>query len=85
MTGETIVGIAFLDRGVLPTANGDMVSLQMVLFNYFKMEDKFSVLAEVHLTKELGPLLTIIPTCVEVDCLVQMMNKQHHKLKIGWY
>ncbi len=32
MTGETIVGIALLDGGVLPTANGDMVGLQMVMW-----------------------------------------------------
>ncbi len=48
MTGEMIVGIALLDRGVSPTINGGVVSLRMVLFNYFKMEDEFSVFAELH-------------------------------------
>jgi hypothetical protein len=76
MTGEMIVGIALLDGGVSPTANGDAVSLRMVLFNYFKMEDKFSVFAELHQTKELGPILAIIPACKEAKYLIQMMNKQ---------
>jgi hypothetical protein len=76
MSGETIVGIALLDRGVSPMIDGGVVSLQMVLFNYFKMEDKFSVLAELHQPKELGPVLAIIPTCKEAKRLVDMMNKQ---------
>ncbi len=76
MTGETIVGIALLDGGVSPTANGDAVSLRMVLFNYFKMEDRFFVFAELHQTKELGPVLAIIPACKEAERLVHMMNKQ---------
>jgi hypothetical protein len=75
MTGETIVGIGLLDGGVLPTANGDAVILQMVLFNYFKMEDKFSVFAELHQTKELKPVLVIIPACKEAERLMHMMNK----------
>jgi hypothetical protein len=76
MTGETIVGIALLDGGVSPTVNRDAVSLRMVLFNYFKMEDKFSVFAELHQTEELGPVLAIIPACKEAERLIQMMNKR---------
>jgi hypothetical protein len=76
MMGEMIVGIALLDGGVSPTANGDAVSLRMVLFNYFKMEDKFSVFAELHQTEELGPILAIIPACKEAKHLIQMMNKK---------
>jgi hypothetical protein len=76
MTGEMIVGIALLDGGVLPTANGDAVSLQLVLFNYFKMEDEFSIFAELHQTKELGPVLEIIPACQEAERFVQMTKKQ---------
>ncbi len=76
MTGETIIGIALLHGGVLPTANGDAVSLQMILFNYFKLEDEFSVLSELHQTEELGPVLAIIFACKEAERLVQMMNKQ---------
>jgi hypothetical protein len=76
MTGETIVGIALLDGGVSLTANGDAVSLRMVLFNYFKMEDRFSIFAELHQTKELGSVLAIIPACKEAEHLVHMMNKQ---------
>ena len=53
-----------------------MVSLGMTLINYFKMEDEFSVFAELHQTKELRPVLAIIPTCKEVERLNQMMNKQ---------
>jgi hypothetical protein len=48
MMGETIVGIAFLDGGVLPTANGDAVRLRMEFFSYFTMVDKFTVFAELH-------------------------------------
>ena len=48
----------------------------MFLFNYVKMDDKFSVFAELHQTEELGPILTIIPACEEAKRLVQMMNKQ---------
>ncbi len=40
MTGETIFGIDMIDGEVAPTAGGGMVSLQMVLFSYVKMEDK---------------------------------------------
>jgi hypothetical protein len=76
MTGETIVGIVLLDGGVLSTANGDTVSIQMVLFNHFKMEDKIPVFAELHQTEEFGPVLTIVPACKEAERLVQMMNKQ---------
>ncbi len=75
MMGETIVGIALLDGGISSTANGDMVSLQMVLFNYFKMDDEFAVFAELHQTKELRPVFAIIPTCNEIEPLVQMINK----------
>ncbi len=76
MTGETIVGVALLDRGVKPTINGGVVSLRMVLFNHFKMEEIFSVFAKLHQTKELGPVLAIIPACKEAKCLIHMMNKQ---------
>ena len=48
----------------------------MILFNYVKMEDKFSVSAELHQTEELGRVLAIIPACEEAKRLVQMMNKQ---------
>jgi hypothetical protein len=48
----------------------------MVLFNYFKMEDKFSVFLELHQIKKLVPVLAIIPTCKGAEHLVQMMNKQ---------
>jgi hypothetical protein len=76
VTGETIVRIALLDGGVSPTANGDAVSLRMVLFYYFKMEDRFFVFAELHQTEELRPVLAIIPACKEVERLVHMTNKQ---------
>jgi hypothetical protein len=76
MTGMTFVGIALLDRGVVPTSNCSMVSLRMVLFHYFKMEDKFSIFAELHQNEELGPVLAIIPACKEAECLVHVMNKQ---------
>jgi hypothetical protein len=76
MTGKTVVGIALLDGGVEPTSNTSVVSLRMVLFNYFKMEDKFSVFAKLHQAKELGPVLVIIPACNEAERLVHMMNKQ---------
>jgi hypothetical protein len=76
MTGKTIVGIALLDRGVEPMSNGSMVSLKMVLFNYFKMENGFYVFAKLHQTKALGPVLVIIPACEEAKRLVHMMNKQ---------
>jgi hypothetical protein len=76
MTGETIYGIDMINGEVAPTAGGGKVSLRMVLFNYVKMEDKFSVFAELHQTEELGPVLAIIPACKEAKRLVQMMNKQ---------
>jgi hypothetical protein len=76
MTGETIFGIDLLDGEVALTEGGGKVSLWMVLFNYFKMEDKFSVFAELHQLEELGPVLAIIPACTEAERLVQMMNKQ---------
>jgi hypothetical protein len=42
MTGKAIlVGITLLDGGAEPTINGSVVSLQMVLFNYLKMEDEY--------------------------------------------
>ncbi len=53
-----------------PTINGGMVSLQMVLFNYF------TFFAKLHQTKKLGPVLTIILACEEAKHLVHMMNKQ---------
>jgi hypothetical protein len=40
------------------------------------MKDKFSVFAEVHQPKELGPVLAIILACKEAEHLVHMMNKQ---------
>jgi hypothetical protein len=70
MTGETIVRIAILDGGVFPTIDGGVVSLRMVLFNYFKMEDKFSVFAEFHQPEKLGPVLAIISACKEAKRLV---------------
>ncbi len=76
MNGKTYVGIALLDGGVEPTSYGGVVSLQMVLFNYFRMEDEFSVFADLHQTKELVPVLTIILACKEVKRLIHMMNKQ---------
>ena len=76
MTGETIFGIDMIDGEVAPTAGSGMVSLRMVLFSYVKMEDKFSVFAELHQTEELGPVLAIIPACSEAEQLVHMMNKQ---------
>jgi hypothetical protein len=47
----------------------------MGLCNYFKMEDKFSVFSEQHQTRELGPVLAIIPACKEAGRLVEMMHK----------
>ena len=77
MTGKTIVGISLLDGGACTTSDcNDTVSLRMFLFKYFKMEDTFSVFAELHQTEEMGPVLAIIPACEEAECLVQMMNKQ---------
>ena len=74
MTGETIVGIDLLDGGAYPSSESeDTVSLRMVLFNYFKMKDKFSVFAELHQTEEMGPVLAIIPACEEAERLVQMI------------
>ncbi len=40
------------------------------------MEDKFSIFAELHQPKELGPVLAIIPSCKEAKRFVHMMNKQ---------
>jgi hypothetical protein len=76
ITGEMIVGIALLDGGVSPMIDGGMVSLQMVLFNYFKLEEKFSVFAELHQPPKMGPVLAIILACKEAKCLIHMMNKQ---------
>ncbi len=76
MTGEMIAGIALLDGGVSPMIDGGVVSLQTVLFNYFIMEDKFSVFAELHQPEELGPVLAIIPACKKAEHLIHMMNKQ---------
>jgi len=76
MTGETIFGIDMIDGEVAPTAGGGMLSLRMVLFSYVKMEDKFSIFAELHQTEELGPVFAIIPACSEAERLVHMMNKQ---------
>ncbi len=76
MTGETIFGINLLNGEVALTEGRGKVSLWMVLFNYFKMEDKFSAFAELHQSEELGPVLAIIPACTEAERLVQMMNKQ---------
>jgi hypothetical protein len=71
MMGETIVEIALLLYGrVLPTANGDSVSLQMILFIYFKVEDKFTVFSELHQTEELRPVLAIIPSCMKAEHLI---------------
>jgi hypothetical protein len=39
MTGETIFGIDLLDGEVAPITGGGKVSLQMILFTYFKMKD----------------------------------------------
>ena len=76
MTGEMIFGIYMIDGEVAPPTGGGKVSLQMVLFNYVKTEDKFSVFTELHQTEELGRVLAIIPTCKKSKRLVQMMNKQ---------
>ncbi len=73
MTGESISEIFLLDGGI--QFNEGKVSLCMVLFTYFKMADKFSVLAELHQTEEMGPVLAIIPACAEAERLVHMMNK----------
>jgi hypothetical protein len=48
----------------------------MVLFNFFKIEKTFSVFAELHQPKEVGPVLAIIPACKEAERLVHMMNKE---------
>ena len=48
----------------------------MVLFNYFKMIDKFSIFVELHQPKELGPVLAIVPACKEAEHFVQILNKQ---------
>ncbi len=61
MTGKMIFGINLINGEVAPSAGRGKVSLQMVLFTYFKMEDKYSVFAELHQSKELGPVLAIIP------------------------
>jgi len=76
MTGETITGIALLDGEVSPTVRGGAVSLRMVLLNYLKMNDKFSLFVELHQTEELGPVLAIIPACTKAKTMVHMMNKQ---------
>jgi hypothetical protein len=76
MTGKTITGIALLDGEVLPTAGGGAVSLRMVMLNYLKMKDKFSLFAELHQTEELGPVLAIIPACSKAKTMVHTMNKQ---------
>ncbi len=57
-------------------AGGGVVALRMVLLNYLKMKDKFSLFAELHQTEELGPVLAIIPACSEAETMVHMMNKQ---------
>ena len=76
MMGETITGIALLDREVLPMAGGGAVLLRMVLLNYLKMGDTYSLSAELHQTEELAPVLAIIPLCSEAKIMVYMMNKQ---------
>jgi hypothetical protein len=78
MTGETITGIALLDGEVLPMAGGGVVSLRMVLLNYLKMKDKFSLFAELHRTEELGPVFAIIPACTKAKTktMIHMINKQ---------
>jgi hypothetical protein len=76
MTGKTIFGIDLINGEVAPSAGGGKVSLWMVLFTYFKMEDKYLVFAELHQSKELDLVLAIIPACAEAKRLVQMMNKQ---------
>ena len=76
MTGETITGIAFLDGEVSPMAGGGTVLLKMVLLNYLKMGDTYSLFAELHQTEELGPVLAIIPLCSKAETMVHMMNKQ---------
>ncbi len=76
MTGKTITGIALLDGEVLPTAGGGAVSLRMVMLNYLKMKDKFSLFAKLHQTEELGPVLAIIPACSEAKTIVHMMINQ---------
>ena len=57
-------------------AVGGVVSLKMVLLNYLKMKDMFSLFVELHQTKELGPVLAIIPACTKAETMVHMMNKQ---------
>ena len=76
MTGETIIGIALLDGEVLPMAGGGAVSLRMVLLNYLKMGDKYSLFVKLHQTEELGSVLAIIPLCSKVETMVHMMYKQ---------
>ncbi len=76
MTGETITGNALLDGEVLPMARGGAVLLKMVLLNYLKIGDTYSLFAELHQTEELGPVLVIISHCSKAETMVHMMNKQ---------
>ena len=76
MTGETILGIDLIDGETAPTPGGGTVSLRMIMFSYIKMQDKFSLFAELHQVEEMGPTLAIIPACEEAERIVYMMNKQ---------
>ena len=76
MTGETIIGIDLIDGETAPTPGGGKVSLRMIMFNYIKMQDKFSLFAELHQVEVMGPTLAIIPACEEAERIVHMMNKQ---------
>jgi hypothetical protein len=76
MMGKTITGITLLDGEVSPTAGGGAESLRMVMLNYLKMKDKFSLFAELHQTEELGAVLAIIPACSKAETMVHTMNKQ---------
>jgi hypothetical protein len=57
-------------------AGGGVVSLRMVLLNYLKMGDKYSLFVKLHQTEELGSVLAIIPLCSKVETMVHMMYKQ---------
>ncbi len=91
MTVDKLVGITKLDEQfeiIHPTTLKTVgtLTMRMILFNYFKIQDGNPIITEVHQEDICAPMHVIIPHAEEAERMVCMMHKNlpafflHHML-----
>ena len=77
-----IVGVVVLDRQQPfysvnnPLIQVGSMSLRHVLYHHMKLDEGYSLIAEVHQESELDSVDIVVPDIPEAEAMVSMMNKQ---------